>query len=56
LVSACLDGVGLNEKRIADLMLLTSLRLVIGWDESSKIAHEARDKLTTPKNSALKNG
>jgi len=61
LVSARLDGVALNEKRIAEfvqnsLMLLTSLRPVIGWDNASKIVHEAMNNRTTPNKGALKSG
>ena len=53
------DGMQLNEKKIASyversLMLVTALSPVIGYDNSSKIAHYALDHDLSLKEAALK--
>ncbi len=55
------EGTQVNEKKIAEyvensLMLVTALSPVIGYDNASKIAHEAQDDGSTLKQAALKSG
>ncbi|MGX1857371.1 class II fumarate hydratase [Dietzia sp. NPDC055340] len=57
----CIEGVELNEDRIADLlkqslMLVTALSPVIGYDKASAIAHKANDEGTTLREAALATG
>ncbi len=55
------EGTQVNEKKIAEyvensLMLVTALSPVIGYDNASKIAHEAQDDGSTLKQAAVKSG